>query len=199
LQKEERQVQQQKISANEFLANCIVYIFVVFFAPVLVSEEKVDDLSFQHARSELDLTEHTPTAAFTWLPEVLAPDSLVVAALPHTFPAIDAAGPGRRVFQITINKNHTLPEKNTVKILKSAGFLNSEGKHTDDCSREVLEFYWMVLPEQYSDWSKMLALSYPNTDEVDAKYCWDNYVVQYVLELSRVGPIYPATKKTTDP
>jgi hypothetical protein len=81
-------------------------------------------------------------------------------------------------------------------ILKIAGFLNSEGKCTDDCSEEMLEFYWMVHPAQYADRCRMPALPYPIKNEKDAFNCWDKYVVQYVLELSMEGPISPDKEKT---
>jgi hypothetical protein len=148
-----------------------------------------DYLVLDYARAELDLSGLKQLQAFACLPAVLQPEGRQVAVLPPTYPAIDAAGPGRRVFQITLQLNRPLTPNQIDYLLASAKLLTHlNGKWTIDSSKDKVEFYWMVLPAHYPERRKLFAWPCASTSSEYNK-CWHDKVEQYVLEVSMEGPI----------
>jgi len=105
-------------------------------------------------------------------------DTVIIC--PPTFPAVDAIGFGRRVFQVTVSKNHSLNPEGMKNILISAGILTANGKHIKEGAKN-LTLYWVVPPAIVGIWK----------DHVRKK-CEDNrynlqdamkFVEQVVLEL----------------
>jgi hypothetical protein len=142
------------------------------------------------ARQELNLTEFTTDGAYELLPHVLQTSKQVVAVLPPRFPVIDAAGPGRRVFQVTLQKDHAIKADGAEQLLIKAGLLDNNGEHTGNCSKEKLEFYWMVHPSSFAHWCKKAAQDFSSSNPT-AVDCWKEFVVQYVVKVSNKGPTPP--------
>jgi len=105
-------------------------------------------------------------------------DTVIIC--PPTFPAVDAIGFGRRVFQVTVSKNHSLNPEGMKNILVSAGILTANGKNIKE-GAENITLYWVVPPAIVGLWK----------DQVRKKCEDDRYnlqdamkfVEQFVLEL----------------
>jgi hypothetical protein len=116
------------------------------------------------------------------LSTILQSSSTQLAMFRHTFPAFDAAGPGRRVYQVRSSSDHKLDAQGILKLLISAQLLTHDGTRTLNCSSEKLEFYWIVHPAHFAHWSKMPPEAYPDNANEAAMDCWNKYVEQYVLQ-----------------
>jgi hypothetical protein len=89
------------------------------------------------------------------LPSLFAQENKV-ATLQQNFPAIDFAGPGMRVFQVTVSGSHTKEEQGYFDLLVAAGFLTKHGEEyvrSEQSSSKKLEFYWVVPTHSYSKWT----------------------------------------------
>jgi hypothetical protein len=164
-----------------------MYRYTSFFLTLLnLHDVESDSLDLDFARSEQNFTD--PIEAFQALPQVLQESSQVVAVLSNFLPVIDAAGPGRRVFQVTLSRHHTLKAKGTETLLKQAGFVNVDGTQANTSSQKKLEFYWLVHPDRFSDWCKNPAIPCTSTNQ-NIITRWTQDVVQYALKLSWMGPV----------
>ena len=117
------------------------------------------------------------------------------AAMPEHFPVIDAAGPGRRVYQVTVSKPpHSKSVNGMVSLLLSAGLLqrDSQGNLMKSKTPKELEFYWVVPPDRFAEWTGRVATKYSakhcpkemsKNDWRVFQSCFEKWVVQHVLEM----------------
>ena len=79
--------------------------------------------------------------------------------MPEGFPLIDAAGPGRRVYQVTVARKRTKTPKYMLKILLHTKLLErtSNGELVLSSGPHPLEFYWVVPPSRVSEWTNRVA------------------------------------------
>jgi hypothetical protein len=145
-----------------------------------------DFLKLLEGRRRFVLLSNDQSFVYPKLVEILNSSENYVAGVGPTFPVIDAAGPGRRVFQVTGSPNHGMKKNGAINLMKSAGFLDIYGKRSPGCSTEVLEFYWFVLPKHFESWANKDPISCPVEEDSDADYCWKEYVVQYTVKPSKV-------------
>jgi hypothetical protein len=82
------------------------------------------------------------------LPLVFQTSSNYVLLLGGHFPVIDAAGPGRQVYQITVRTDHKIEAK-VDKLLISAGLLDETGK-LSEAAKEPLYLLWLVPPNAFN-------------------------------------------------
>jgi hypothetical protein len=90
---------------------------------------------------------------------VLNEPNVVAGCAPKT-PLIDAAGPGRKVYQVTVADKHEMALDATEKLFKALGFIDGK-KSVADNAVEKLEFYWVVPTEIATKWRSKLAFRYP--------------------------------------
>lgn len=152
----------------------------------------------------LDFRDLDEDTVFQRLGEVFADSRNVIVHLKAGFVLIDCAGPGPRVYQITVGDDHSMSLKGMQKLLTAAGYLqeDGEGKLTE-CygdvvtAKDILEFYWVVPPARFSVWSKKSPKKYSTamrgqitpekqkTIEVKKilNRCLKKWVVQFALEV----------------
>lgn len=93
------------------------------------------------------------------------------AAMPDCFPVIDAAGPGRRVYQVTTGEDHTKKASGMLKLLIEAGLLTQgSGGELMEVAAGSIDFYWVVPPARFNRWTQRVAKRY--TAEVP--HNWDD-------------------------
>jgi phosphoribosylanthranilate isomerase len=114
------------------------------------------------------------------------------AVPPKGFGLIDAAGPGRMVYQITASNDHKASFNAAKMLLLGARLLTDDGKLQLSHRKGVpddsfISFYWVVPPGRFGDWSKKAAkgVSGKNNshDWKVVSECWKRHVVQYCLEI----------------
>ena len=154
-----------------------------------------DKLSLSGGRDMFDLSDQDEDQNFEGLRHVLSSDHLV-SIFKTGFPVIDAAGPGMRVYSVTVGSDHSKKMKGMVRILECAGFLKKEAngilkKRYGNTIAHQLEFYWVVPPSRYSTWG----VKKPKTSSITGntkkdranktvlKDCFEKCVVQYALEI----------------
>jgi hypothetical protein len=145
--------------------------------------------------------------SFDLLREFFASGKNQYAFLPKNFAAIDFAGPGREVFQLTTGTRHQLNAEKTKSLLEAAGLLgrNNKGDLVIGPSPQPLQCYWVVVEPKYQEvWSKKKPYyfrscpeSKPQKERAEKeilKTCWSLYVEQYVLVIPRIAP-FPLSRK----
>jgi transcription initiation factor TFIIIB Brf1 subunit/transcription initiation factor TFIIB len=116
---------------------------------------------------------------------------------------VDFVGPGRKVYQVTVGRQHKKSLRSLVAILVQAGFLLKTGGSLKlapvSAPHEKLEFYWVVPSSIHDSWkkknpycptleaSKKAGLN--RRDKNVLQKCLEKYVKQYVLvlEMSRTS------------
>jgi hypothetical protein len=134
---------------------------------------------------------------FPQLVGVLDSGSDKILFMPQNCPVIDAAGPGRRVYQITIADKHPPNVEHTKRLLESAGLLvrNTTGDLIvcpSNKNPKPLEFCWVVPPgNKYERWAKKNPVTFAgrNPENAALKACWNKYVEQFVFEIPVEAPI----------
>jgi hypothetical protein len=134
----------------------------------------------------------------------------VVAGMATNTAMIDAAGPGKRVEQVTVSDDHSFKQAGLIWLLKSAGYLKEENGtlqmiHDVELD-DKLEFYWVCPPARYSKWKNRTAKTILvglnkvektlspaekakiKADRLTLKTCLDARVVQYALEMPSASP-----------
>jgi hypothetical protein len=116
------------------------------------------------------------------------------------YTAIDAAGPGKRVYQVTISPDHEKNKDGILNLLTFAGFLDKQSNgeyvalYNDTVEVSKLEFYWTVPPSIFEHWGNKRPTYYKANKEKSTntltilKECWDKCVVQYALEIPYEDP-----------
>ncbi|MEM9078881.1 MAG: hypothetical protein AAGC43_17705, partial [Bacteroidota bacterium] len=102
------------------------------------------------------------------------------------FPAIDFAGPGLKVYQVTVSDKHTMSPAGMENILLKLGFLTktNETYKVSKKNNLKLEFYWVVPEGIENKWKKKAPFKYhrPNTNLKRAlNDCLAKRVIQYAL------------------
>jgi hypothetical protein len=120
------------------------------------------------------------------LKDVLSTET-TVCRMSKNFAVIDFAGPGRRVYQVTVSDDHSLSISGTANLLKDLGYLVMKGKNYvfPATPPPTLEFHWVVPYQSESKWKSRSQKSTtgkgpPGLKEVVDR-CLKKYVVQYVL------------------
>ena len=117
-----------------------------------------------------------------------------IARMKENCPLIDFAGPGRKVYQVTISGKHDFPPRIIKDLLLQLDLLkeSSEGILKENPNEQAsLEFYWVVPHGRESDWKKIV----PKTvrDKV-LKRCLAQKVTQYVLVMEAAEPFVPGVQ-----
>jgi hypothetical protein len=114
--------------------------------------------------------------------------------------AIDFAGPGRRVYQVTVSDHHRMSLLGMICILLQGGYLvECQGGAVEmnpNPPTEKLKFYWVVPEGVQETWGSKRAFAYQETDskklgalEIKNKKvvtgCMAIYVEQYVLIMEK--------------
>jgi hypothetical protein len=127
----------------------------------------------------------------------------VVARLAAKSALIDAAGPGRKVYQATVANAHGMNLDATEKLFEELGFIDGENKVTKNAV-EKLEYYWVVPTEIASIWKAKPPFRHPVTSDEkklvkeeekhanDRKKlvneCLEKHVIQYVIVSTNEKP-----------
>jgi hypothetical protein len=117
----------------------------------------------------------------------------VVAELAEGNLQIDAAGPGRKLYHVTVTDGPSMSFKAMEILCKKAGFIDEAGNIVTESAGDKLEFYWVV-PERvgYNLEKKSSYLSAKDIDD-DCKElvnkCLEIHVNQYVLPMTNVPPV----------
>ena len=119
-----------------------------------------------------------------------------VIICPKNFPAIDAVGFGRKVFQVTISKDHSLNPEGMKDILIAAGILTIEGELNkttiegeqnettieEEKEKKRISFYWVVPAGIVEDWKGHVQKKCKGDGYILQKAVKE-YVQQFVLKL----------------
>lgn len=84
----------------------------------------------------------------------------VVARVAERAPLIDAAGPGRKVYQVTISPDHDLPLSAAESLCQELGYIDKHGKIVPEDAVGKLEFYWVVPIGLASRWKEKTPFKY---------------------------------------
>jgi len=124
----------------------------------------------------------------------------VVAKVARNFALIDTAGPGRRVYQVTVSENHGMSFKAMKDICKELGYFGQKGRVVKNA--KALEFYW-VIPEGIAKrWKgkrphKFQACKQHNKEDTDlVNRAMERYVIQYTLPMTYESPITRSDQET---
>jgi hypothetical protein len=125
----------------------------------------------------------------------------VVAKIAKGGYLIDAAGPGRKVYQVSVSRDHEMPAAAMEKNCKELGFIDQAGKLVSTTEGEMeprkLEFYWVVPMAQAASWKKKAPKTYRTTERKELDKCLEMYVNQYALPLTiEVPPTYSEWNNT---
>jgi hypothetical protein len=129
----------------------------------------------------------------------------VVAKLADRSALIDAAGPGRRVYQVTVSPKHDMNFEKMEMLCIQAGFMNDNDGNMATTEKKKLEFYWVVPGALAATWkakvphkfklesgSKKKPLSNRqkllNNRKMLLNNCLEEYVSQYVLPMTNEPP-----------
>ena len=149
----------------------------------------------------LDLRNLDEEQAFQKLRDVFDEQQNVVVLFKAGFVLIDCAGPGRRVYQVTVGENHSMSVNGMKKLLLAAGFLQEDavgnltkGRGVD--AGQMLEFYWVVAPARFSSWAKKSPKKFstvgPKTSEkrkvADTKKILNKFLAEHVVQYALKVP-----------
>jgi hypothetical protein len=106
-------------------------------------------------------------------------------------PTIDYAGPGRKVYQVTVGKKHDMKVDGMIDILIQAGYLRKDAKGNvtlvppDSAPKEKFEFIWVVPKGIAPAWTDKVPKRINRTSERRKvlQSCLEAYVDQFVLEM----------------
>jgi hypothetical protein len=121
---------------------------------------------------------------------------------------LDFAGPGRRVYQVTTQDDHSMKIKGMTRLLIMGGYLEEEAEGADKKIVRVhpppqtkLEYYWVVPFGKQDAWKAKVPKSYATGDQKGASdvktllnECLEKYVKQYVLVMEIEPPPLLASK-----
>jgi hypothetical protein len=118
---------------------------------------------------------------------VFSNDSTVCRMKPGTA-AIDFAGPGRKVYQVTVSKGHDMNEAGMIDVLVQGGYLTRSNKMVlavpkSKAPKEKLEFYWVVPNDDNDAWKKKVPKKGASCDVL--KQCLEDHVVQYTIDMKK--------------
>jgi hypothetical protein len=108
----------------------------------------------------------------------------VVAQMQKNMALIDFAGPGRKVYQVTVSPNHTLSIDGLKHLFVASGHLKEGKDHTLQVSKNAkrigkISYYWVVPESRATHWKKKAPRSIRKDPVVSQ--CLHNFVDQYVL------------------
>jgi hypothetical protein len=110
-------------------------------------------------------------------------------------PVIDFAGPGRRVYQVTVSDNHSLSISGAANLLMNLGYLvmKDETYVLQVPPPPMLEFYWVVPYQSESAWKGRQPKSATGPGSRELKklvdMCLTKYVQQFVLIMENEEPV----------
>jgi hypothetical protein len=114
--------------------------------------------------------------------------------------AIDFAGPGRKVYQLTVSKKDSLSLSGMRDIFIAGGYLHRKNgvlEMNRAAKQEKLEFYWVVPPGIEPTWRtkcpKMVEATTPEGKLV--KECQERHMIQYLLIMD-VCPLLRGTGRS---
>jgi hypothetical protein len=152
-------------------------------------------LEFNFSRIGRDWTGVETHLAFGDLHTIFASGN-EVACFNKTFPVIDFAGPGKRVFQVTLSDSLTKKIDGVLNVLMSSGFITQVGENYIRTNLSgKLEWYWVVPPFNFKHWGskKRTQFYITGTDAMKKlktllKKCWEECVDEYALEIPKEDP-----------
>lgn len=117
----------------------------------------------------------------------------VVAKVAERTPLIDAAGPGQKVYQVTVSPGHDMSIGAMEKLGRGLGFIGEGGEVVLENPLNKLEFYWVVPIGIASTWIKKVPRKYQGSKDKDRKTLMNTFlgthVDQYVLPMTYETPI----------
>mmetsp|Transcript_14131 Transcript_14131/g.33856 ORF Transcript_14131/g.33856 Transcript_14131/m.33856 type:complete len:751 (+) Transcript_14131:249-2501(+) len=153
----------------------------------------------------LDLRNSGKEDVFKRLGVVFKQEQNVIVLLRAGFVLIDCAGPGRRVYQVTVGDDHGMSHNGMTSLLIAAGFLEEDNAgnlivqcHPNQMDQlKKLEFYWVTAPARFSAWAKKSPKKYSTVirgkktaekkklacRKMILNRCLAECVVQYALEV----------------
>ena len=96
-----------------------------------------------------------------------------IARMKQNCPLIDFAGPGRKVYQVTISGKHDFKAKKLIDLLVQQKSLENDESATP---QELLEFYWVVPYGKESDWKKISSKTTITITTIHHMLLWLAYV-----------------------
>jgi hypothetical protein len=131
------------------------------------------------------------------------PNIIVASEVAHGDLQIDAAGPGRKIYHITVSDGPSMSFKAMEQLCKMAGFIDDHGNIVPENAVEKLDFYW-VTPERltlsYQDHpSYLLAKDNEDGNQELVKKCLEIHVHQYILPMTNNSPLTFFQWKTNPP
>jgi hypothetical protein len=113
---------------------------------------------------------------------------------------IDAAGPGRKLYHVTVTDGPSMSFKAMENLCKKAGFIDEAGNIAPESAGDKLEFYW-VAPERLGfSWKEKPSYLSAKDEDDDCKElvnkCLEIHVNQYVLPMTNVPPVSFSQWKT---
>ena len=112
-------------------------------------------------------------------------DDCVIARMNRNAALFDFAGPGRKIFQVTVGNNHSISIHGLRELLIASGHLHKDGKtvlkskNADDV--EKVSLYWVVPPGRLDIWKQKRSKTIKKSTNGLLKECLDKYIEQYVL------------------
>jgi hypothetical protein len=120
----------------------------------------------------------------------------VVAKIVTGGKLIDAAGPGRKVYQVTVSRDHEMNVSALYTICEELGYILQDGTIARENEARKLEFHWVVPMAEGTTWKKKAPYKYnPSKDDKDKKKkeivnrCLKRHIDQYVLPLPYEIPV----------
>jgi hypothetical protein len=116
-------------------------------------------------------------------------NSVVCRMKPGTA-AIDFAGPGRKVYQITVSKSHDMNESGMKDVLVQGGYLTRSNEIVSavpksKAPKEKLEFYWVVPHDDADAWKKKVPKKGGKCDVL--RQCLLDHVIQYTIDMKKIA------------
>jgi hypothetical protein len=116
------------------------------------------------------------------------------ACMVKNCPLIDFAGPGNKVYQVTVSGKHSFDDVPLIDLLVQLGYLKKLGKKLQLVGKkEKLEFYWVVPYGKASDWIKKRPrrVETSNNERKMLQKCLLKHVNQHVLVMEEEKTIIP--------
>jgi hypothetical protein len=115
-------------------------------------------------------------------------DSTVCRMKPGTA-AIDFAGPGRKVYQVTVSKGHDMNEAGMIDVLIQGGYLTRSDESVSavpkkEAPKEKLEFYWVVPNDDADAWKRKVPKKGGSCNAL--KQCLEDHVIQYTIDMKKI-------------
>ncbi len=105
---------------------------------------------------------------------------------------IDAAGPGRKVYHVTVTDGHSMSFKAMENLCRKAGFIDEAGNIVPENAADKLDFYW-VGPQRLGDsWRKKPSYLFARDDDSNlelVKKCLEIHVNQFILPMTIDPPV----------